>query len=115
VAIGSICKQDLDKVNVQEKCRCDGDFQVANPDERRPAVPDETQNAGEKGSRPGDCDGRIQLSCVLSADVLCLRMISESPTKTVPVDNRSPVSSEWVDLHTGEGTVNALWKREGGS
>jgi hypothetical protein len=108
VAICGICEQDFDQINVQEKCRCDGDFQVANPDERRPPVPDETENAGEKGGRPGDCDGRIQLSCVLSADVLCLRMTLESPTNTVPVHNRSPVPSQWIDLHPDERTVNAL-------
>lgn len=66
MAIGGICEQNLHQVDVQEKGRCDGNLQVADPDERRSSVPDETNDAADESSCPGDSKACVQLSCALS-------------------------------------------------
>lgn len=69
MAVCGICEQDLHQVDVEEECRCDGNLKVAYPDKRRPAVPDETRDAGDECNRPGDSEACVQLSCMLSAVV----------------------------------------------
>lgn len=48
--ICGVCEQDLDQVDVQEERGCDGNLQVADPDERRPPVPDQTYDASDEGN-----------------------------------------------------------------
>ena len=94
---------------MQEKCRCDGNLQVANPDERRASVPDETYYASEKSSCPGDCDGGIHLSCATLANVPFLAvMIAMLLTNTIPIYQCAPVASQRIDLHCNESTASAL-------
>lgn len=101
---------------MQEKCRCDGNLQVANPDERRTSVPDKTDYAGEKSSRPGNCDGSIHLACAMLTNVPILAVLISMPlTNTIPVDQCSPVASFWIDLHRNERTASALCVAVGGS
>ena len=101
---------------MQEKCRCDGNLQVANPDERRASVPDKTYYASEKSSCPGDCDGGIHLSCAMLADISLLDVIlAMLLTDTIPVDQCAPVASQRIDLHCNESTASALCVAVGGS
>jgi hypothetical protein len=67
MAVCGICEQDLHQVDVQEERGCDGNLQVAYPDERRSSVPDETCDAGDECNRPCDSEACVQLSCMLSA------------------------------------------------
>lgn len=101
---------------MQEKCRCDGDLQVANSDERRASVPDETYYASEKSSCPGDCDGGIHLSYAISANFpFRVVMVAMLLTNTIPVDQCAPVASQRIDLHCNESTASALCVAVGGS
>lgn len=101
---------------MQEKCRCDGNLQVANPDERRASVPDKTDYAGEKGSRPGNCDGSIHLACAMLTNVPSFAVMFAMPlTNAVPVHQCSPVASFGIDLHCNENAASALCVAVGGS